>query len=59
MEMKRLSIFQAFAFRGFAIYFAYFRHAILYAKYVDLLDKLKEVKKTQFFSTVHSTSYII
>jgi hypothetical protein len=28
------------------------RYEILYAKYVDLLDKLKEVKKSQFFSTV-------
>jgi hypothetical protein len=30
-----------------------FRYAISYAKYVDLLDKLKEVKKSQFFSTVY------
>jgi hypothetical protein len=29
-----------------------FRYKILYAKYVDLLDKLKEVEKSQFFSTV-------
>jgi hypothetical protein len=30
-----------------------FRCEILYAKYVDLLDKLKEVKKSQFFLTVY------
>jgi hypothetical protein len=36
----------------FDVYFAYFRYEILYAKYVDLLDKLKEVKNSQFFSTV-------
>jgi hypothetical protein len=29
-----------------------FRYENLYAKYVDLLDKLKEVKKSLFFSTV-------
>jgi hypothetical protein len=29
-----------------------FRYEILYAKYLDLLDKLKEVKKSQYFSTV-------
>jgi hypothetical protein len=28
------------------------RYEILYAKYVDLLDKLTEVKKFQIFSTV-------
>jgi hypothetical protein len=30
-----------------------FRNEILYAKYVDLLDKLKEVEKSSFFSTVY------
>jgi hypothetical protein len=33
----------------FDVYFAFFRCEILYAKHVDLLDKLKEVKKSQFF----------
>jgi hypothetical protein len=36
----------------FDIYFAFFRYEILYAKYVDLSDKLNKVKKSQFFSTV-------
>jgi hypothetical protein len=31
-----------------------FRYEILFAKYVDLLDKLKEVKKSLFFSTVRT-----
>jgi hypothetical protein len=36
----------------FAVFSLIFRYEILYAKYVELLDKLKEVKKSQFFSTV-------
>jgi hypothetical protein len=35
----------------FDVYFAFFRSEILYAKYVGLSDKLKEVNKSQFFST--------
>jgi uncharacterized protein YlbG (UPF0298 family) len=33
-----------------------FRYEVLYAKYVDLLHKLKEVKKVQFFSTMRTFS---
>jgi hypothetical protein len=36
-----------------------FRYEILYAKYVDLLDKLKKVKNSQFFSTVLQFSELI
>jgi hypothetical protein len=36
-----------------------FRYEILYAKYVDLLDKLKEGKKSQFFPTMYTYSRFI
>jgi hypothetical protein len=48
MEMKAASFF----FAALTFISLIFRYEILYAKYVDLLDKLKEVKKSQFFSTV-------
>jgi hypothetical protein len=46
-ESRKIFIFAALAFIS-----VIFRYEILYGKYVDLLDKLKEVKKSQFFSTV-------
>jgi hypothetical protein len=36
-----------------------FRYEILYAKYVDLFDKLKEVKNSQFFSTVERRTNVV
>jgi hypothetical protein len=48
MEMKAAS----FLFAALTFISLIFRYEILYAKYVDLLDKLKEAKKSQFFSTV-------
>jgi hypothetical protein len=43
-ESRKTFIFAALTFISLI-----FRYEILYAKYVNLLDKLKEVKKTQFF----------
>jgi hypothetical protein len=47
-ESRKILIFAALTFISLI-----FRYEILFAKYVDLLDKLKEVKKSQFFSTVY------
>jgi hypothetical protein len=47
-ESRKILLFAALTFISLI-----FRYEIFYAKYVDLLDKLKEVKKSQFFSTVY------
>jgi hypothetical protein len=46
-ESRKIWLFAALTFISLI-----FRYEILYAKYVDLLDKLEEVKKSQLFSTV-------
>jgi uncharacterized protein YlbG (UPF0298 family) len=46
-ESRKIFIFAALTFISLI-----FRYEILYAIYVELLDKLKEVKKSQFFSSV-------
>jgi hypothetical protein len=46
-ESCKILIFAALTFISLI-----FRYEILYAKYVDLLDKLKVIKKSPFFSTV-------
>jgi hypothetical protein len=46
-ESRKLLIFVALTFISLI-----FRYEFLYAKYVDLLDKLREVKKSLFFSTL-------
>jgi hypothetical protein len=43
-ESRKILIFAALTFIS-----RIFRYKILFAKYVDLLDKLKEVKKSPFF----------
>jgi hypothetical protein len=43
-ESRKIFIFAALTFISLI-----FRFEILYAKYVDLLDKLEEVKKSNFF----------
>jgi hypothetical protein len=35
--------------RGFDVHLAFFKFEILYFKYMDLIDKLKEVKKVSIF----------
>jgi uncharacterized protein YlbG (UPF0298 family) len=47
-ESRKILLFAALTFISLI-----FRYEILYAKYVDLLDKLREVKKSEFFSTVY------
>jgi uncharacterized protein YlbG (UPF0298 family) len=46
-ESRKILLFVALTFISLI-----FRYEILYAKNLDLLDKLKKVKKSQFFSTV-------
>jgi hypothetical protein len=46
-ESRKILIFAALTF-----ILLIFWYEILYAKYVDLLDKLKEVIKSHFFSAV-------
>jgi hypothetical protein len=46
-KSRKILIFAALTFISLI-----FRYEIFYAKYVDLLHKLKEVEKSQFFSTV-------
>jgi uncharacterized protein YlbG (UPF0298 family) len=53
-DSRKILIFAALTFISLI-----FRYEFLYVKYLDLLDKLKEVKKSPFFRPTKPTKFLI